>query len=88
MKQKKSNKQKVEKEFPEFVSEVSGLDSDALKLRLARLSLDLNEVEKSQEADEDYANSKALVKELSAPYRDAKKALKLKNKYIAELIGE
>lgn len=88
MKEKKSIQVVMQKENPEFVAEVSGLNVDQLNARLAELAKGIQRVEDEKEADEDLEAAKAQVTELSAPYRDAKKALKNKSKYIIELIKE
>jgi hypothetical protein len=83
-----SNKSKIEKEMPEFVAEVSGLCLGDLETRLVALSKGVMEVERTKEADEAYAAAKANASELGAPYREAKKALKMKMEYIFGLLGE
>jgi ATP phosphoribosyltransferase regulatory subunit HisZ len=85
MKQPQSFTHKVQKELPEFVSEVSGLSVQDLDARLVTLTKGLAETEQAKEQDEELENAKALVSELSAPYRDAKKVLSMKIKYIVSL---
>lgn len=85
---KKTINEIVEKEYPEFVEDVVGLTVDALKTRLSTYAIELDRSEQAEEADEALQAAKALVSELSGPYRDIKKALKLKRKYIVKLIGE
>lgn len=79
---------KVRKEMPEFVAEVSALDKVDLNGRLAQLAKDLQDVQDEKEADEDLEASQAEARELSAPYRDAKKALSMKSQYIIALAKE
>lgn len=85
MKQPKSFSHKVQKELPDFVSEVSGLSIQDLDNRLVTLTKGLAETEKAKEEDTDLEDAKTLVSELSAPYRDAKKVLNMKIKYIIGL---
>ncbi len=88
MKEPKSFSHKVQKELPEFVAEVSGLSVADLDARLCALTKGLAETEEAKEKDEALENAKALVSELSAPYRDAKKALGMKIKYIVSLFDK
>lgn len=82
------NKQKIEKEMPEFVSEVGGLSIENLNARLVELAKAYESTMKSQEEDEELETAKMAARELAAPYRDAKKAIRMKTSYIVELIEE
>lgn len=82
------NKAKVEKELPEFVNEVAGLSVDDLNGRLSQLAKDFEAVEEAKEADEALQEARNTAKELGAPYRDGKKAIRLKSGYIVALIKE
>ena len=81
-----TNSEKVEKEFPDFANEVRGLDGAALKARIVQLQQALEESEAYKEANELLQQARAQVTELAGPYRDVKKAVKLKTKYILELL--
>lgn len=83
---KKSLEVKVQEEMPEFVSEVSSLDSEALNLRLSQLAKDIDEVERAQDEDVALEEARKTASELAAPYKDSKKALRLKGKYIISLL--
>jgi hypothetical protein len=83
---KKSAKEICEKELPEFVAEVSGLDVEALKVRLSVLAQGRADNARAKEGDEALEQARATASELAAPYRDAEKVLKLKSRYIADLI--
>lgn len=85
---KKSIQEKVQKEYPEFVSTVDGASVADLEQKLSTYAKYQVDNENAQENDEELENAKALVKELSGPYNDTKKALKLKMKYIIALITE
>lgn len=85
---KKSLEDKVREEFPEFYEECQGLASGDLNNRLAQLSKDLDAVEDAKEADEGLAAAQSEATQLGAPYRDAKKALKLKTKFIIRTLKD
>ena len=71
---KKTDKQVVETEMPEFVAEVSVLSEQELNMRLAQLSKDIEAVNEAKQADEELESTKITVRELNAPYQEAKKA--------------
>lgn len=81
-------KDKVQKSYPDFVQEVDTLTIDQLKARIVQLQQALEESEAHKEANEALASAKAELSELSGPYRDVKKAVGLKTKYIIELLKE
>jgi hypothetical protein len=87
-KSKKSVQEKVQAEFPEFVTDVAGLSVDQLNTKLATLAKGLEESEECKDNDEELEKTKLLAAELSAPYRDIKKAVGLKTKYVISLIKE
>lgn len=80
--------QKVQKEMPEFTAETAGLSVDQLNARLAQLAKDGEGVEEAKESDEALEDAKDTVSACSGPYRDAKKAIRLKQRYIIGLIKE
>jgi hypothetical protein len=86
--QKKSIVEKVQEEMPEFAGEVAGLGVDMLNARLAQLAKDSQANEQAKEDDEDLESARANASELGAPYRDAKKAINLRSKYIIKLIED
>jgi len=79
---------KVEKEYPDFAHEVARMDVDGLNQRLLGYTKSSEEVEQAKENDEGLERAKEQVKELSAPYRETKKALRLKMRYIMNRIKE
>lgn len=85
---KKTIEQVVAKEMPEFAQEAATLSADDLSGRLAQFAIDFDEVEKAKEADEELENTRKKLSELGAPYKDSKKALRLKSKYIISLLKE
>lgn len=88
MKNKKSLPEQMHENNPEFAAEVAGMSAEQLNARLAQLAKDAEAVSDAKEADEELEKAKALVSELSAPYRDAKKAIRLKSRYVISLIKE
>lgn len=85
---KKSLQEKVQEDMPEFAAEVAGLAVQDLNNRLATLAKGAEENEQAQEDDEDLEKARSEASELAAPYRDAKKAIRLRSRYIISLIRE
>lgn len=88
MKSKVSLEEKLQKENPEFVAEVQGLDVATLNGRLSELAKGAEDVEDAKDADEELEQARAQATELAAPYRDAKKAIRMKMRFIIALIKE
>lgn len=80
--------QKVEKDYPEFVSVVAGMSADELEKKLASYAKEQENSLKAEESDAELQSTKEKLKELKAPYGDIKKALRLKMRYIIALIEE
>lgn len=80
--------EKIQKANPEFAEEVGALSVEQLDHRLAQLAKDLEATEDAKDADSDLAEAQEKATELAAPYRDAKKALRLKSRYVIALIKE
>lgn len=78
----------INTEHPEFVKEVNKLTKDQLKERVVQLQQGLEESEAHKEDNTDLKNARVIVSELNAPYRDVKSAVKLKTKYILDLLKE
>lgn len=87
-KEKKSFTEKVQEEMPEFVGEVVGLSVDDLNKRLAALAKASQENDENQENDKELEQAKAHARELGETYREPRKAIKKKTKYIVALIKE
>lgn len=87
-KPKVSISEKVQKEMPEFAAEVANLSSDQLDERLAQLAKDAEAIETAKEEDEGLEEARAKAVELTAPYRDGKKAIRLKSRYIIGLLKD
>jgi hypothetical protein len=84
----KSLRDKLRLEMPEFVEEVDSASVSDLESRLSQLTKGYEATEEAQKNDEELANAKALVRELGAPYRETKNAIKLKTKYIISSIKD
>lgn len=87
-KPKKDVRTKAQKQIPDFVEVVDALGVPELEKRLNTLAKQAEEVESSKENDEGLEEAKQVASELAAPYRDAKKEIRLKTRYIIQLIGE
>lgn len=72
----------------EFKEEVDRLDVTALEDRIVTMQKGLDESRAHKEENVALRNAKDEVAELSGPYNDVEKAVKLKTKYIIELIKE
>jgi hypothetical protein len=81
-------KAKMQKDFPEFVAVVDGESVGALEALLSKYTKEAQNVQDAQEADEALESARAAAKDLGAPYRDAKSAIKKKLKYIVSCIRE
>lgn len=73
------------KEFKETVDRMSVKD---LEGRITQMQKDLADSEEHRENNKVLKDAKDKVSELSGPYNDVKKAIKVKTKYIIELIKE
>lgn len=76
----------INTQHPEFAKEVDALTTEQLKERVYQLQKGLEESEEHKEANDELKAARANVSELSAPYRDIKTAVRLKTKYILELL--
>ena len=79
---------KTQKNYPEFTKEVDGLSVEQLNERMATLAKSLADSEEHRENNEALEEAKAKVAELKGPYDDVKKAVRLKQRYLRNLIKE
>lgn len=86
--QKKTVQEKVQADYPEFATEVANLTVDELNNRLSSMVKELEESESHKENNEDLNDAKSLASELAAPYRDVKKAVQLKSRYVVGLLKD
>lgn len=91
-KQKKDWKQKVQEEYPDFVSSVDSLKPDDLNKRMLEYSKNMQEIEDTLETlteeGSEVSNLRSEINEILGPSKDAKKAVKLKVKYINQLLKD
>lgn len=81
-------KEVVQEAHKEFTSEVDGLSVEQLRDRIVGMQKQLEESEAHKAANEILKEARCVVNELAAPYREVKKAVSLKTKYIIELLKE
>lgn len=79
---------KMSKDYPDFVDAMEGLSATDLEGNLCLYSKYNQDTQVAKENDVDLNAAKEKVSELSGPYNDALKALKMKLKYINMLINE
>lgn len=77
---------KVLKELPEFKETADAASTDELKKIIVTCEGNIYTVEKEQEADIKLTSAKELAKDLSGPYRDAKKVQMAKIQYALFLL--
>jgi hypothetical protein len=87
-KPKKNVKDVVQKEYPEFAATVDGLSVADLEKKLSTYAKEQEKVIEAQERDVGLEDAKAKVSELSGPYNDAKKAIRIKMRYLIAIIRD
>jgi hypothetical protein len=87
-KQKKALKEVVQELYPDFVGDVDRLPLETLEKRLNTYAKRAEEIEEAKESDEELEKTKELLSELAAPYRDGKKEVRYKSRYLIALIKE
>lgn len=87
-KPKKTIQEIVQKAHPDFTGEVDRLGLQELEKRLNTLAKGAEENEEAKENDEDLERAQAEATEMAAPYREYKKANRLKTRYVISLIKE
>lgn len=85
---KKDVTKDVQKKLPDFADAVAGLSVADLETRLLNYAKESENIDDAKDADEELQRTRELVKELGAPYAEARKMIKLKMRYIVQLIGE
>lgn len=86
--QKKSFKEVVEKEYPEFVNDVVGLNLSDLESRISTYAKESEKVSEEKANNPTILDAKAELSLLLGPYKDTQKALRLKMKYLISLVKE
>lgn len=77
---------KVIKDLPEFKDTADAASTDELKKIIVTCEGNLYTIEKEQEDDHKLTAAKEMVKDLSGPYRDAKKVQQAKIQYALFLL--
>lgn len=85
---KKDIQTKIREEMPEFAEACQSLDIAQLNARLAQNVKDIERVQEAKDADAKLQDARDEAKQYALPYSDAKKALKMKAKYILILLKE
>lgn len=80
--------EKVDLEYPGFSDEVMRLDIQQLEKRIANYAKELEDSENHKAENQLLNNAKEQYEELRAPYKDVKKAISLKTKFLVHLIRE
>lgn len=78
----------IKAEMPEFADAVATLSEPEINHRLAELAKNAMEVSKAKEDDTDLLLAKLAVTDLSAPHREAKRAVSLRSEYLVTLLKE
>jgi hypothetical protein len=78
----------LDKIDPRFRKEANGLSAAELESKINLLAKASEANDQLQEDDEDLAGAKAKASELGRPYREDRKAYKLKTKYSILLLKE
>lgn len=84
----KSIKELVQEAHKEFTAEVDGLPVPQLRDRIVGMQKQLEESDAHKASNDTLKEARTVVNELAAPYREVKKAVSLKTKYIIELLKE
>ena len=79
--------QKVHKLDPYFVDEVQSLDSAAIKTKIVELAKNREAIEKAKEDDTDLQSLKEQLKTANEGYGQQNKGIKLKTKFLLELLA-
>ena len=87
-KKREDFEKKMRKEHGEFVDVVQGMSVEDLDSRLLGLAKHQEEVDEAISSNEQILLMKERLKELVGPFKDTKKALKMKMKYLHLLIKE
>lgn len=72
----------------EFMEEVMGLTVAQLEARITTYQKELDESEEHKKNNEALKEAKGEVAVIEGPYKDVKKAVQVKTKYLIELIKE
>lgn len=79
---------KMQKDMPAFTDSCNGLTVQQLDQKIVTLQKELQDSEEHKGKNEDLAKAKAHAKELGATYSEVRRDVKLKTRYLVELIRE
>jgi uncharacterized coiled-coil DUF342 family protein len=79
---------KVQEEFPEFSDVVQGLSINELEQKVAVYAKEFEKTCESLDSNEKIAQAREGLAEMVAPYRDTKRAIRMKIKYLIAMIKE
>lgn len=82
----KTVQEKVESEFPDFATEAVSLSPSEIDARILKMQKELEYSELAKEEDNELNDAKTLARELGAPYREVKRAVNLKTRYLIALL--
>lgn len=85
---KKTVVETVQKDYPDFAQEVDGLPLDALEKRISTYAKEAEKVSKAKEDDIALEEVNEKKSELEGPYKDAKKAISLKIRYLIQRVKD
>jgi len=88
MKNKDKVMKKVEKDYPEFVDAVNSLAGNDLEKRILEYAKQQEQIDEELSNNEIIKTIKDNLKETRSPFVDAKKAVKLKMRYLMALLEE
>lgn len=84
----KKYSKKINEAVPEFLDNVIGLDSDKIKEKILECEGNIYETEIALDGDEELVKIREKVKEIAAPYKDAKAVEMAKLKYCVFVLDE
>lgn len=88
MKNKDKMMKKVEKDYPEFVEIINTLSGTDLEKRILEYAKEQERIDEELDSNEIIKAIKDNLKETRSPFVDAKKAVKLKMKYLMALLDD
>ena len=88
MKNKDKMIKKVEKDYPEFVEIINTLSGTDLEKRILEYAKEQERIDEELDSNEIIKAIKDNLKETRSPFVDAKKAVKLKMKYLRALLDD
>ena len=88
MKNKDKVMKKVEKDYPEFVDAINTLSGNDLEKRILEYAKEQERIDEELSNNEVIKTIKENLKETRTPFVDAKKAVKLKMRYLMALLDD